>query len=377
MFDGNFLPKEARFGGAFKAVENIGRTKGPGVYKQPVGNAHRFFDEKELADLERQKIKEDGNGMFGDLAIGATRFLPKGKEIYNKTIDKTVDFKRKAQELDQVGSEKVKKALKVKEGSMLDRFTSSKNRRTVGETTLSDGTKGALEEQTRRSSFLSPVKNTTAVATPFLASAYVADKLYPEEKEAAYQDLQYEKTGVENELFVERLDKKAALEKVAFLENRIEKLASQVEELEEEKNLFWKEAEMVRKEKREVEREKLAYEKELMDKTASYDEFKMRAHARERSKHAIKIAEDMLETGFIKQAEFDKKVDFLMDCDEETFNLHSTLNKKASDNQKGLETSAYFVHYSSKEDESRQSRPSRGLSARGQTIGEAAKDLTK
>lgn len=376
MFEGSFLPKEAKFG-AIKKITH-GTVKDLNALKHSVSPNAKMYDSNKLNDIARDKIREDGNGLFGDMGIGSLGFIPKkGKDIKEAVVNKTVDLKQKVQSIDQRSAQKVKDMAKVKEGGLLDRFTSVKNRREVGQNLMSDGTKETLEGVTGRSSWLAPVQNTTKVATPFLASAYLADKMYPGEEQVAFEDAElYDKDGLENDLLVERLDKKAALEKVSYLEEQIEKLSSSVEELTEEKRLIWKQAETARKEKENLMMEKIAFEEKMFDKIASLGEFKMRANIRERSKSAVKVAEDLLESGIIKQAEFEKKVDFLMDCDDETFNLHSSLSKRADFDEKGLASSAFFVDYNSKEDES-SSRPRRGLSARGQTIGEAAKDLQK
>lgn len=380
MFGESFLPKEAKFGRVFKNTSPFGNVGKMKYMNDPVTDKVRFFSADEIAENARNKIKSDGNGLTGDLLIGSTRFLPKGKQIYNKLIDKSVDLKRGFQNADQATSQKVKDKLNVREGSMLDRFTRVNNNRGLGVNVWKDGTHEGIQGVTHRSSWTAPAQNTAKVATPFLASAFVADKLFPEEEE---EQLAFEsnelinKSGLnELELSV-MLDKKAAFEKVASLEKKIEKLASHVEELEEEKNSFWKQAEYERKEKQLIAQEKIAFEKEMMDKISAHDEFRLRTNVRERSKNAVKVAEELLEHGIIKQAEFNKKLDFLMDCDDDTFNLHSTLTKNAESNQKGLETSAYFIDYSSKEEVSTSYRPERGLSIRGETIGEAAKDLKK
>lgn len=378
MFEGSFLPKEARL---FKALKHTGEgtlRNLKGMNKN-VESPH-FYDADKIKDLNRQRVMDDGNGLFGDLGIGALGFIPrKGKQLNAYVKDKTVDFKNKMQELDFNTAVKMRQGLGIKDESMLGKFTSIKDTKQVGHAYEADGTRAMLDRTLRRPSLLAPPKHVATAATPILASMYVADKMYPmdEEQTASEYDDYQDKNGLEDELLTERLDKQAALDKVAHLEDKVEKLASHVEELTEEKNLFWKQAEAERVAKERVEMEKVAFEKEMFSKIAEYDEFKLRTNIRERSKNAVKVAEDLLEHGIIKQAGFKKKVDFLMDCDDETFNLHSSLSKRASDDEKGLASSAYIVDYSSKDDESSSLRPKRGLSIKGQTIGEAAKDLQK
>lgn len=377
MFTNNFLPKEAKFG-LPKSITH-GTVKSMDALKEKVSPMAEFYDSKKIQDMARENIRNDGNGLVGDVGIGALGFLPrKGKDIKEAVVNKMTDFKQGVQRIDQATSQKAKDAVKIKEGSLLDRFTSVKNRREVGINPLRGGTTETLEGVTNRSSWLAPVQNTAKVTAPFLGTMYVADKMYPQEEQVANELNDYhDKNGFEDALLTERLDKKAALDKVAYLEDEIEKLASHVEELKEESNLLWKQAETERIEKERIVMEKTAFENEMMEKISSYDEFKARTNIRERSKSAVKVAEDLLEHGIIKQAEFDKKVDFLMECDDEAFNLHSSFSKRANNNEKGLETSPYFIDYSSKDDESSPLRPKRGLSSKGQTIGEAAKDLKK
>ena len=96
--------------------------------------------------------------------------------------------------------------------------------------------------------------------------------------------------------------------------------------------------------------------------------------ARERSEHAVKMAEAMLAQGMIKQAEVDSKIDYLMDCDDETFKLHGFISKISNDQQLSLENSPYLMETINRIEIPSQQR---GISKKGQTMGEAALDLIK
>jgi hypothetical protein len=375
MFQPSFLNKQAAFGFANaigkKVVRNLDEVS------PAKSNNVLFLSPGDAAKKVTEKRREDGNGLVGDVALGATGMLtPKSlalKEKVLKQVDKGKDFVNK---WDTIAAGKVTK--KMKDGSMGAKLMSVPEQRVVGSQMLRDGSELDITQTFRRASLLAPAQNTAKVVAPILGSMYVAEKMYPPEEQLAFEQYDsYEKNGLESELLTERLDKEAAFQKVAQLQEELEKMAAEVEASKHEKNMFWKEAETERLEKTAALKEKDVLERTLLEKTATYDEFRLRVTSRERSKNVIKVAENLLEAGLIKQAEFNNKVDFLMDCDNETFNLYSSMTKHAQSVEKGLESSPFFIDYRSKEEESSPQRPTRGLSKQGQTIGEAARDLQK
>lgn len=382
MFQPTFLEKEAKIN-PFKSMGQQRIIKDMDELK-PMRGEVDGMDMLGRADLRKEqalRTRNEGNGLVGDMAIGSLKYItPKSWGLHEKALNAAGAMKDSVRSVDTKITGKALDKMKLSDENPLARLMSTKEVRTVAKA-KPENTTGPRElvEEYRRASLLAPVQNTAKVTAPLLGTMYVADKMYPmeEEKQAFYSEEHVEKNGLQEELRIERLDKQAAFQKLAMLEEEVEKLAEELSEVKYEKDLFWRESEKERMEKKAAIEEKTRIEQEYFEKRAAYEEFKLRTTKRERVKHAVKIAEELLEDGIIKQAEFDSKVDFLVDCDDTTFNLHSSMVKRAQTEEKGLETSPFFVDYRSKDEESAQMRQKRGLSKRGQTIGEAARDLHK
>lgn len=380
MFQPKLIDKEAGFGFARAMGSKVNRTVADANRKINPDKVE-FYGQDKVDDLVKEKNRQDGNGLFGDAGIWATNLVtPRSWNVKEKILNPIDKAKAKADHYSTAAAAKI--VGNRKDDSVIGRMFSTPDNKVLGKETLRDGTEREIGAFQRKTSLGAPVENTLKVVTPTLASLYVADKMYPAEevngeKRAFEAEWLEEKNGLEDELLTERLDKKAALSKVAQLEDELEKLASENAELEDEKNLFWKKAQHEASEKRTALQEKARIEKELLDKQAALEEYRLRTTAKARSVNAVKVAEEMLEAGMIKQAEYDKKVDFLMDCDDKTFNLHSSLTKLSKSNEKGLESSPYIIDYSNKDEESSPRRASPGKNKKGQTIGEAANDLKK
>lgn len=379
MFQPELINKEAAMGFARAIGSKVHTRANSGRTAANRANTE-FFSADKVKEGVKQQRRNDGNGIIADPLIWtAGAVTPKRWNVKEKILGPIDTLKDKMEEVSTNAAGRI--VQNRKPDGMAQRFFSVPETTVVGKKALPDGTFEDLATVGRRTSLTAPIENTMKVGGPLLGSMYVAEKLYPmedeQERQAFEQDFLEEKNGLETELLAERLDKKAALDKVAHLETKIEKLAYEIEGLEKEKDLFWKQASSEAEAKRSALKEKEDLEKQLLEKKAEHEELKLRTIAKERSGHAVKIAEAMLEDGLIKQAEFDEKVDFLMDCDSRTFNLHSSLLKQAETHEKGLESSAFFIDYRDKDEESSPHRSGRGLSKKGQTIGEAAKDLNK
>lgn len=381
MFQPDFLDKEAKFGLPGAITSKVHKTVTDSKRAADPDNVE-LFSQRKVNEGVQDRIRQDGNGLFGDMAIGATKFLtPKSWDVKEKILKPVDRFKGK---VDEISTKAAGKIIGDKpDKSLTAKFFSTPDPVTLGRQQLPDGSYRAIQSGDRKASLTAPLQNTAKVTAPILGSMYVAEKMYPAEevdqaeKRAFEEELLEEKNGLEDELLTERLDKKAALDKVAHLEDELEKLSYELSEVEAEKNLFWKKAESESMEKQAALREKGRLEDELSKQASVHEEYRLRTNAKARSGNAVKLAEEMLENGLIKQAEYNEKVDFLMDCDDKTFNLHSSLIKTAKNEEKGLETSPYMIDYRSKDEESSSRRARPGVNKKGQTIGEAAKDLKK
>lgn len=381
MFQPKLIEKEAGFGFAGAIGSKVHKTVREANRKINPENLH-LDSQRQVNETVKGKIRSDGNGLMGDAGVWATNLLtPKSWNVKEKILTPLDKMKGK---MDEVSTEAAGKITNLRpESKALGRLFSTPDNKVLGKETLSDGSVREIGAFQRKTSLTAPLENTAKVVTPFLGSMYVADKLYPAEevneteKKAFESELLEEKNGLEDELLNERLDKQAVLSKVAALEDQLEKMASDIESLEHEKNMFWKKAENEAMEKSAAVKEKKRLENDLFEKQAAYEEYRLRTNAKARSGNAVKVAEEMLDSGLIKQAEFKEKVDFLMDCDDKTFNLHSSISKSAKTQEKRLETSPYIIDYRDKDEESSSPRARQGINKQGQTIGEAAKDLKK
>lgn len=379
-----------------KLVADIGGQVGSNA-GQPI----RMYDEPEIAQYRRKEIDHEGTGSFPvDLLSGAANKLtPKSWELKRKTQDALFNMKQKLTQADTAGGAFLGgNNISSLRGKM---FSSPKSTR-IGEITNADGSISPIHEGVgtdRRPSLVAPIQNGIKVVTPFLAATYVADKMYPREpttpplpqqQQLAFSALDYlekmaeknitknAKNGiVDDEGIVWDMEKRAMLHKTAELEAELEKVAFRLQHAIQDNELLAKQAEFEKQAKEELAASYRLSKRETLEKKAAYEELRLRTIARERSKHAVKLAEDMLELGIIKQAQLDSQIDKLMECDEETFNLISSTAKQASKGTEGLESLAILSHYSNNDLESTSARPIKGLSKSGQTIGEAARDLIK
>lgn len=353
-------------------------------YKKPqdaaikAGDSIRKLNKSEISDQMKQEAKDVGNGMFADMGFWGVGLF--NKRLKEKSLNKLTNFKQGITEKDQVLAQKVIDGVGVKDGGLLHKFLTIKKPLAVAEVKNNPSKLvGGSKERTlydmdaRVPSLLAPIQNTARASSPILASMYVGDKLYPAEEKVASNVIENEKNGLD-ELSIIQLDKTAALQKVAQLEEKLDETTEMLKTAMDEKYRYQKALEKEALEKKAAISKTAELEESLMKKTAEHEELFLRSRAQLRSKHVVKIAETMLEKGMIKQAEFDERVDYLMDCDDKVFNLYTLISKSANINEKSLETSAYIV-----ETRDRAENPVsvKGFSKRGQTIGEAASDLLK
>jgi hypothetical protein len=419
--DQSFLPKEAglfsemlrksrilRFGNPVKEAVKLTPSEGkfvtdPAAQLGAQGGERevRMYGPEEIAEHHRKEMDARGSGSFPiDILSGITNKLtPKSWNTKQKTQDFLYNMKNKITDVDtKAGGFMGGKNIHTLRGKLFSVPSGEKGQGfRVAEATNPDGTISPLHEGVgtdRRPSVLAPIQNGMRVATPFLAATYVADKLYPNKEEdvqhvafgfSNYVEKMAQKNitkGKENDIVYDEgiafsMEKQAMLQKTAELQMELEKTASLLKYAKEDIELLQKQAEFERKAKDRVTSDLRTSKSEFMVKKAEHEEFRLRAIARERSGHAVKLAENMLELGIIKQAQLDSQIDKLMECDEETFNLFSSTAKQAAKGNEGLESLAVLSHYNNNDLESTSARPALGLSKSGQTIGEAARDLNK
>lgn len=383
-----------------EAAEKLGPNKNTGQFIKNIqeqipvsGNKVRMYTDDEIAKMRKQEIIEEGtNGLITDTLVGATKMvLP--QKYKDKVDDGVAAFKSTIEKYDTKAATPI---AGKNPGGLWGKFMSvpaGKDGRgfVVGETLDDNGKvidhiyRGSGGES-RRPSLLAPVQNTTKVVSPFLGAAYVTEKLYGDGAKKPNQEMNKaseiissdsEKHGIlEEDYLTLQMDKEASMLKTAQLEAELEKYASEVNELRGEKELLIKTASEERKAKEKFQTELHLANREFMDKKAEFEEFQLRTIARERSTSAIKLAESMLENGMIKQAEFDKQVDKLMDCDEETFNLYTSMSKRARNDEEGLESLAFMVDYRDNDINFTQQPLTPGFTKGGQSMGDAARELS-
>lgn len=373
-----------------QAIHNPERPQGKFVTNIPeqagVQNSQgtKFFDTEEIAKRRRAEIDHEGTGSFlGDAILGGVGFVSPGAK--ERAKDLLFNMKQKLESADtKAGSVLAGNSPQTLRGKFFSVPLGNNGRGVqIGEKLNDNGSTSPIFEGSgtdRRPSLLAPVQNGLRVATPFLAASYMADKLYPQQQEqtAASVSDYMEKMSqppAEPDEVAWRLDKQASIQKIAQLQDELEKVAAQLQNVTDENALLIKEASFEREEKQKVQRTLVETKQRMIEKTAEAEEFRLRTLARARSQSAVKLADEMLENGLIKQAQYDDTVDKLMDCDEESFNLYASMAKKSSTDEEGLESLAVLRDYSSNDMDSSLSRPARGLSKSGQTMGEAAREL--
>ncbi len=382
----------------------------------PTAEQVKFFTQEEFDAARKSQMMQDGTGgIVIDAPLGLLSLVtPKKWGLRDKIDNWIYDKKLKMEDIDtRIGA----KASGDNPNSIRGRiFSVPRGREGKGDIigtvvnedgTISQITQGATSD--RRASIIGPVSNTVKVATPFLASAYLAEKfLGPKPPEAPSQANPYnqnttspsqtmyrtaqtsedvltkdyenlytnsEKSDIMEETIWRELDKQASMNKIAMLEQELEKIAAFAEDLRQEKDLLSKIAMEEKTAREKVEKDYSLFKQNSLLKQAESEEFRLRTVARERSKHAVKLAEQFLEKGLIKQASFDQQVDHFMSCDETTLNLYANLAKQASDEEQGLESLAYLSEYNIMDSKGTSERTGRGINKAGQTIGEAARYL--
>lgn len=406
--------------GAKGSVANVGK---PPIIRNTsdmaLENGHKMFDEKAVQDAIRKKDIDEGNGLVADALTGGTKMVANGvhrlrggegaSPLAGKIDEGVANMKGKLRSWDtSAGS-----FLGGKNDGMRARIFSTPEKYKVGEQTLENGV-ADINKEVRRASLTAPITNTTRVATPILASLYVGEKMFgdgdnpdpnqPTEQALAGRAAQEftpkmeqglgrtryasenpsdgaEKHGIvkSEESIAYELEKKAAFDKIAMLENEIEKLGSEVNYYREEAAMFEKTAMIERSAKEEFKKRALISEIELAEKTAAHREYELRVAARERSKVAVSIADSMLKTAQIKQVDYDKTIDHLMDCDDHSFKMYASMVKEASTGDEALESLSFLQDDIVKDaSETIQSSGMSGyVNKTGQTIGEAAASMRK
>lgn len=379
----------------------------------------KIFNEGEVQGALRKQDLDQGNGLVGDALTGATKMVANGvhklrggegaSPLANKVDEGVSTLKGKLRDWDtSAGS-----FLGGQGSGMRAKIFSTPERFKVGEQALDTGNADVLKE-VRRASLTAPITNTTRVATPILGSLYLGEKMFPIEDGAqanqpteqalagrAAQEIQpkieqgigrsryaseidgdgSEKHGIVNseESIAGQLEKQAAFDKIAMLETRIEKLGSELEHYREEADMFRKTAMTERSAKDGFRKQAFTLQVELEEKIASHREFELRIAARERSKVAVTIANTMLKEARIKQVDYDKTIDHLMDCDDNSFKMYASMAKEASSSDEALESLSFLQDDIIKDASATvDSELTPGFyNKSGQTIGEASASLSK
>lgn len=346
-------------------------------------NLNVFSPEKVEAEALKRVKKEGTSSITADASLGLfKKVFPGSREGIENFV---ASSKNKLTDL----STKAATPLAGKNpDSMRGKIFSKKTYDQVGTHQNPDGSLSKVVTQNRTPSLFAPVENTVKFSTPFLATAYVADKLYPDLGENSNQttyDLEQEKLSSDYEYeevlsspLADGLDKRASLQKIAELEMELEKVSEYHRHSEMEKQAMAKRLEAVIFEKDRLEKEASSTQRNLLEKEAALEELRLRTIAKERSKAAVHLAEEMLEYNLIKQADFDGTVDELMECNEKTMKMYNSLVKEARNGTDSVESLSIISEYSGSDKLAKSpSYAPQGLSKRGQTIGEAARDLTK
>lgn len=390
-------PKPQALANLFSRGKKVGfpapKPKGPSMAGTFVGDSAdsavqrdslKIFSPEQVAGKANDIKKREGTGSFiADGLLGLTkRVVPKTKDGIDKSVVKIKDM---AEQGDTAAG---KVLAGNKPDSLRGKMFSSKVSRQVGEVKNPDGNISPLTKEDRRPSLSAPVQNTAKFVSPFLATAYVAEKMYPgvgetEPKETHENNTQ--KTAGESVSgpydgdVIEGLDKMASMQKIAELEKSVQKYAEELSESRLEKEAAERRLEVTIKEKETLEKVASDAKNAVMEKQAAFEELRLRTIAQKRSKTAVDLAERMVDVGLIKQAELQDTIDDLMTCDERTIKMYQNMSKQANNQEESLESLAILGEY--KDNEKLAMNPKElgglGLSVRGQSIGDAARDLNK
>lgn len=340
-----------------------------------------FYSQAEKATREANRQKKMSTGSFAlDGGLWGLKKIKGFREPVENAVTKTMtgieNADRKAGSY-LAGSDPA---------SLRGRTFSKKVRDNVGVAKNPDGTFSQLSKEDRRTSLMAPVEKTVKFTTPFLATAYLADKLYPEDEknlgenlnQTTYEDELQKSSSIFDNSLSELMDKKASMQKIAELEDRLEKYAEDLEAAQLEKKAALATLEKVNREKKFIEKKAAAAEEGFLQKQAEHEELRLRTIAQKRSKIAVDLTEGMLEGKLIKQAQYQETIDRLMECDEGTIKMYESLVKEAAGNLDCLETLSYFGEYKDSDKLAAAHDLAKGaLSKKGQTMGEAARDLIK
>ena len=345
----------------------------PEAYKPKNSEDYKYHDQAKMKNLDFNANKNSGFGLPVDMTLGAVGFIPRvGKKWQENAKNALTKQKIKGKEFDTEMTGKVKDALGVKRGGMIDKFTSKEHKIPIATNNAGE----ALYRDVRLDSALAPLQNTSKVALPMIGSTVVFDKTVDalsggENQQEGYEPQYYEEQ-LANEINLVGIEKNAAIEKIAALENELDELGEIIKVARYEKEILVNDN---LKFQDDLDYYKNQYEKlakehnELLEKYSS--EVKESQKTEKLAKAKI-LAEKLLERGIIKQAKFDKYINHFVEGDEMVF---ETLTKIANDFEAGLDFPATLS-----ENESMQpAHPSElaigKVSSSGQTISEAIADL--
>lgn len=396
LFEGRpFLEKEAAINprnlmGVLRGAGNIFRRAPRNPNEPSIGkfvhNAEdsaipndklRMFSEEEVAEKAKQQSVKQGTGSFvTDALLGLTKFVaPITKEPIENAVHKS------KQVFEGADTAIGKRLAGNKPDSLRGKLFSSKVNHQIGEGNNGDGSISRVMGENRRPSAVAPIENTVKITTPFLAAAYVGEKLYPENKPqegniAPYED-DLNKGALFDPSFMEQMDKIASMQKIAELEESLNHAENKLEKVAMEKTAVEKRLETTIRENESLEKRASLAEENLLEKVAEFEELRLRTIAKERSKVAVDLAEQLLEAGIVKQAHLNDTIDNLMECDESTIKMYCNMVKEGKSHDESLESLAFLREYKINDKLSTSPDRTNGLSKRGQTIGEAASDLNK
>lgn len=378
-----------------KTDEAIHVTKSP-VHLQP--GTVKMFSPEEIAEEIKRKDIEQGNGIVLDGLLGGTKIIgnritqgiKKDKDVIwsgSDTIDEASrSLKERARALNTQGGAKMLDLIKGnKPGTFRNKLFSSPVETKVGERVLEDGSIVPIIEKQRRASAVAPIENTVRMTTPFLASAYLTEKLIPPEPDkttvrdmaetlpSAVERIPMARHASES---VYELDKQAMLDKNAALEEKLLEKEAQLNIVSLERDQMEKLASDLSKRADAFEKQASELRGTLLEKEAAHEELILRMAARERYVPAEKIATRLLEQGMIKQAEYEDKIAELMDCTDDVFKLYEKMSTSGKYGEESIESLAFLEDTYISSNEQSSSRVGKGLSKTGQTIGEAAHELS-
>lgn len=373
----NFIEKQAK-----KPFKNIGFLKGKkstgdreGLFTPPNPKDVRLYDKEELKQADIENIKKKGFTPVGDALLWGVGKIPKkGPELKKKTTDFLADKKRAISEADAHFSGKVKDALGVKRGGLIDRFTSKKQQVPIGEVIVDGKGQKVVLPNERIDSFGAPITNTTKVALPMLGAGKLMEMTSienPDQNRTAKNDDVREQLAYAIE---EGLLKEAALDKISSLEQELTRKETMIKVAKHERDVLLNDSLRYQDESDFYKRAYEEASKELEKISSTINRIKEKEDLEKRTKRASDLSEKLLERGIIKQANVEEFQELLRTCDDKTFDV---FDKIASDSEKGLEKELYIIDDIDKTAHKYASEEGEVLSSTGQTMAEAVADLLK